>query len=206
MGAHAPFRHLHATLSGREVAMLQILTAAAAVLMLGGAKPPPLLSVEWTVQAREEGKLNKAYYVFHLRCCDACKPRGCALTSISLNRCSGFGNAEELFAPIVDRWSEADEDLAVAWSHEQVSVRAIEKAADGIRTVNYVVSFKCRPRERGAAFPTCELTDVAGTALTTSKLLGEAYSVEFVPLRDDVGFTSRELECKVLLPTVRRRR
>lgn len=176
----------------------------AVVLSAGDAKPPSFLSVEWTVQQREQGKLGDAYHVFHLLCCQDCQgPKGCSLTVVTLNQCIKAGELETTFYPKVERWTTWEDQFTASWSRDHVELR-LENEAGGRVTTTFLVGFKCESRKPGQLIATCKLTSVSGGYVKASALLNEVFTVEYVPLRDKNGmtFTTRDIDCKVMLPTV----
>ncbi|RUO92279.1 hypothetical protein D7Y11_15455 [Corallococcus sp. AB018] len=145
-----------------------------------------VLSVDWTIQQKEDGKISQGYHVNQLTCTKA----GCSLLAVTLNQCLGNGKSA-VFVPKIERWDTSEGTLSVT---PKEGVILLEQSIPGGRITQRLTLSNKNPLK----LP--KVIGYSGGFTKESAVLKKVISVEYVPLE---GATSvRAMDCRAELPGV----
>ena len=147
----------------------------------------PNVSLQVTVQQKENGTLSSGYHILHLVCWQG----SCSLTSNTLNQCMKAGSGNEAFFPKVERVSTDEGNLVVTpISDTELDVRERDPEAELV----FRFGFEEAPKSLMAT----KTTSFSGGFVKNSVILHKILTVEYVPLKQD--FTEVKMDCAAVLP------
>jgi hypothetical protein len=152
----------------------------------------PNVSLDVTVQQKEDGKISKGFHVLELSCGDG----QCSLSTVSLNQCMESGSGKIAFYPKVEYAATWMGNLTV--KNEGNSLIVQESGSDMLD--GYVTNLRFDYEPAGKDKIVIRLIGFSGGYIKNSKLLKKVITTEYVPLPK--AYQVMKLDCDVLLPGV----
>jgi hypothetical protein len=158
-----------------------------------GSPSVPNVSLEVTVQQRENGKVSSAYHITEISCWN----NECELQILTLNQCFTISTGS-WFYPVVERHTTREGDLEVSFKGTRLNVRFKKRATLERGENRFNLTFVLREEPSTKSW---ELVDFVG-GITTTYDDGRVAAMDFVPLRSPTKSVHAKLDCAVSLPAL----